>query len=259
MQTAREAAAKAARVNAVGVLATSLVHELAQPLNAAAFLGQAMRADLERSQADPTADKLARVEQLLGRAEDQLARATGIVDRVRDFLRQQAISSQPLEVDALIERAMGLIGWFARQRDVVLKFNSGTAGVWLRGDATQLEQVLVNLICNGVQAIDGSDAQTRQVTIETQTDMNNSTLDGQTHDAASLVRITVRDSGPGLDRESAAALFDLFASKRSAGLGMGLPISRDIVESHGGKLWADLSATGGLFHFTLPRANPGEH
>jgi len=260
MQTARETAAKAARVNAVGVLATSLVHELAQPLNAAAFLGQAMHAQLERSQANPTAANVAQLEDLVTKAGGQLERATHIVERVRDFLRQQALCSQPLELDPLIRRAMDLIGWFARQRDVALTFSSGTTGLWLRGDPVQLEQVMVNLICNGVQAIDGSEASTRQVTIETRVGTEDHAGNGQAHHSASHLQITVRDSGPGLDRESAAALFDLFASKRSSGLGMGLPISRDIVESHGGKLWADPSSSGGgLFHFTLPRANAGEH
>ncbi|MEA1052207.1 ATP-binding protein, partial [Lamprobacter modestohalophilus] len=74
-----------------------------------------------------------------------------------------------------------------------------------------------------------------------------------------MIQVTVRDTGPGLDVENEHALFDLFASRRSSGLGMGLPISRDIVEAHGGKLWVDPSSSeGARFHFMLPLAHSGD-
>ncbi|NBC48310.1 MAG: hypothetical protein GVY22_10025 [Gammaproteobacteria bacterium] len=83
--------------------------------------------------------------------------------------------------------------------------------------------------------------------------------DGQTDAGSPTVQVTVRDTGPGLDVENESALFDLFASSRSSGLGMGLPASRDIVEAHGGKLWGDPSSSGGAgFRFMLPLATTGE-
>ncbi|WP_462322588.1 PAS domain-containing sensor histidine kinase [Halochromatium sp.] len=257
-QIAREAAAHAARVNAVGVLATSLVHELAQPLNAAAFFGRAALEQLQGSDARQRPADEATLEPMIAKADAQLERAGAIVERLRDFLRHKEIRMQPVELDPLIERAIELIGWFASQRQVELRFNSDSAGLWLLGDPVQLEQVLVNLICNGVQAIQESEMPVRQVTIETRPCSAERCVEAPLDEDSPMVRVTVRDTGPGLDREAENSLFDLFSSRRGAGLGMGLPISRDIVEGHGGKLWADRGASNGaMFHFMLPLAMTG--
>lgn len=262
-QRAREAAAHAARVNAVGVLATSLVHELAQPLNAAAFFGRAALEQLQASDAkQPLADP-ARLEPVLAKADAQIERAGAIVERLREFLRHKEVQMRPVELDPLIERAMELLGWFASQRQVELRFISGSAGLWLLGDPVQLEQVLVNLVCNGVQAIEEAGMAVRRVTIETRPCASESAsqrcAEAPTDEEVPLVRVMVSDTGPGLDLDNEQAMFDLFASRRSSGLGMGLPISREIVESHGGKLWVDRGESGGArFHFTLPLADSGD-
>lgn len=255
-QIARETAAHAARLNAVGVLATSLVHELAQPLNAAAFFG---RAALEQLQsADAKQPPRATLEPMLAKTDDQLERAGAIVERLRQFLRHKEFRLQLLELDPVIERAMELIEWFARQRRVELCFRSGSAGLWLYADPIQLEQVMVNLICNGVQAVYDANASARQVTIETRSYEPRVSSEEQADEGPPMVQVTVSDTGPGLDLDNENALFDLFASRRSSGLGMGLPISRDIVETHGGKLWADPSSSGGAWlHFKLPLAHAG--
>ncbi|MBK5938296.1 PAS domain-containing sensor histidine kinase [Halochromatium roseum] len=266
-QIAREAAAHAARVNAVGVLATSLVHELAQPLNAAAFFGRAALEQLHGADATQRPADAATLEPIIAKADAQLERAGAIVERLRDFLRHKEVRMQPVELDPLIEHTLELIGWFASQRRVALEFASGSSGLWLLGDPVQLEQVMVNLICNAVQAIDEAEMPERRVTIETcsctsevspmaQTDDQ---TDIQTDAGSPMVKVTVRDTGPGLDVENEHALFDLFASRRGSGLGMELPISRDIVEAHGGKLWVDPSSSSGArFHFMLPLAHSGD-
>lgn len=260
-QLAREAAAHAARVNAVGVLATSLVHELAQPLNAAAFFGRAALELLQGSDAKERPAETATLEPMIAKADAQLERAGAIVERLRDFLRHKEVRMQSLKLDPLIERTMELIGWFASQRQVELRFTSGSAGLWLLGDPIQLEQVMVNLICNGVQAIDEAEMPERRVTIETcsRTSEVSAGPEDRTDAGSPMVQVTVSDTGPGLDVENEHALFDLFASRRSSGLGMGLPISRDIVEAHGGKLWIDPSSSeGARFHFMLPLAHSGD-
>ncbi|MCF8005625.1 MAG: PAS domain-containing protein [Chromatiaceae bacterium] len=270
-QIAREVAAHAARVNAVGVLATSLVHELAQPLNAAAFFGRAALEQLQGADATQRPKDAAMLEPMIAKADAQLERAGAIVEQLRDFLRHKEVRMQPVELDPLIEHTMELIGWFASQREVALEFASGSSGLWLLGDPIQLEQVMVNLICNGVQAIDEAEMPERRVTIETcsctsevspmaQTDdQTDGQTDIQTDAGSPMIQVTVRDTGPGLDVENEHALFDLFASRRSSGLGMGLPISRDIVEAHGGKLWVDPSSSeGARFHFMLPLAHSGD-
>ena len=262
-QRAREAAAHAARVNAVGVLATSLVHELAQPLNAAAFFGRAALEQLQASDAkQPLADP-ARLEPVLAKADAQIERAGAIVERLREFLRHKEVQMRPVELDPLIKRAMELLSWFASQRQVELRFISGSAGLWLLGDPVQLEQVLVNLVCNGVQAIEEAGMAVRRVTIETRPCASESAsqrcAEAPIDEEVPLVRVMVSDTGPGLDLDNEQAMFDLFASRRSSGLGMGLPISREIVESHGGKLWVDRGESGGArFHFTLPLADSGD-
>ncbi|MBK5931486.1 ATP-binding protein [Halochromatium salexigens] len=260
---AREAAAHAARVNAVGVLATSLVHELAQPLNAAAFFGRAALEQLQGADATQRPTDAAMLEPMIAKADAQLERAGAIVERLRDFLRHKEVRMQPVELDPLIEHTLELIGWFAGQRQVELEFASGSSGLWLLGDPVQLEQVMVNLICNAVQAIHEAEMPVRQVTIATGSCTSEISpmgpTDGQTDAGSPMVQVTVSDTGPGLDVENEHALFDLFASRRSSGLGMGLPISRDIVEAHGGKLWADPSSSrGARFHFMLPLAHSGD-
>ncbi|MEA3643060.1 MAG: hypothetical protein VBE63_24415, partial [Lamprobacter sp.] len=155
-----------ARVNAVGVLATSLVHELAQPLNAAAFFGRAALEQLQGAQAKQRPAEASMLEPMIAKADAQLERAGAIVERLRQFLRHKAFRMQLVELDPVIERTMELIEWFARQRRVALCFRSGSAGLWLHADPIQLEQVLVNLICNGVQAIDEAEMPERRVTIE---------------------------------------------------------------------------------------------
>ncbi|MEA3641636.1 MAG: ATP-binding protein [Lamprobacter sp.] len=261
-QIARETAAHAARVNAVGVLATSLVHELAQPLNAASFFGRAALEQLQGFDAKQRSAEAAMLEPMIAKADAQLERASAIVERLRHFLRHKEVRMQPVELDPLIERTLELIGWFASQRQVELEFASGSAGLWLLGDPVQLEQVMVNLICNAVQAIHEAEMPVRQVTIATGSCTSEVSLmvqtDGQTDTGSPMVQVTVSDTGPGLAVENEHALFDLFASRRSSGLGMGLPISRDIVEAHGGKLWADPSSSvGACFHFKLPLAQAG--
>ncbi|MEA1053041.1 hypothetical protein U5801_25000 [Lamprobacter modestohalophilus] len=104
---------------------------------------------------------------MIANADAQLERAGDIVERLRDFLRHKEVRMQSLELDPLIERTIELIGWFASQRQVELRFTSGSAGLWLLGDPIQLEQVMVNLICNGVQAIDEAEMPEQRVTIAT--------------------------------------------------------------------------------------------
>lgn len=258
-QITRQVAAHAARVNAVAVLATSLVHELAQPLNAAAFFGRAALERLQSGDATQATAAPGMLEPLIVKADAQIERAGAIVERLREFLRHKEMRMQLVALDPLIEQAMELTAVFARQRRVKLRFKSGLVDAWLLGDPVQLEQVMVNLICNGVQAIDEGGATVRRVTVRTAPYTSGISPSGPTDDHSPMVLVTVSDTGPGLDWETANALFDLFASARTAGLGMGLPISRDIVEGHSGRLWVEPDADGGaLFHFMLPLASTGD-
>jgi signal transduction histidine kinase len=139
-----------------------------------------------------------------------------------------------------------LVQWFAADRKVRLRFARPEGCPVVVADATQLEQVLVNLVCNSIQAIEAADVPCREVTIGVE-------------QRPSELEVTVRDTSPGVALGDHERLFDIFASTKDAGLGMGLSVSREIVEAHGGRLWSDASATAGaVFHFTLPLFGQGK-
>jgi PAS domain S-box-containing protein len=236
----RDQAAQAARINAVGVLAASLIHEITQPLSAAGFFSGTAVSLLEQGAAAP--DQLGRV---LTGVDQQIRRAADILERLREFLRSREIHMQSTPIDAIVAQAMGLVRWFATDRQVRLTYARPAPGVEVMADTLQIGQVLVNLVCNGVQAIEAAKSARREVAIAVDPRPNG-------------VEVSVRDTGPGIPAEVRTRLFDIFASTREAGLGMGLAISRDIVETHGGKLWADPDVSeGALFRFTLPPTRPG--
>lgn len=236
---ARECAAQAARVSAVGVLAASLVHELTQPLSAASFYSATAVALLGRGEMAPE-----RLRPALAGVDAQIQRATEIVHRLRGFLRQREMRLEPVSLDEVIAGASELVQWFATERRVGLHYGGAEPGLVVRADAIQLEQVLVNLMCNSIQAIDAAAMDRREVSVGVAR-------------VAQEVEVTVRDTGPGLGPEHHARLFDIFASTKDVGLGLGLSISREIVEAHGGRLWSDAGVLdGACFRFTVPLQVP---
>lgn len=238
---ARESIAQAARINAVGVLAASLVHELSQPLSAASFFSSTGTALTAAGTGSGDPDTLRRV---LGGIDEQIHRATEIVQRLREFLRHREVRMQPVAVERVIEQALGLVRWFAADKNIALRSHGATPELAVAADHLQIEQVIVNLICNSIQAIDAADCRRREVEVIAARE------DG-------FVRISVRDTGPGLPADVHERLFDIFASTRHAGLGMGLAVSRAIVEAHGGRLWAEPDpGPGAVFHFSLPLDSP---
>ena len=116
----------------------------------------------------------------------------------------------------------------------------------IQGDRVQLQQVILNLILNAVQAMSGVSERSRELLISTE------------KEASGAVLVTVQDSGPGLDPESVARVFDAFYTTKPQGMGMGLAICRSIIEAHGGRLWATANESrGGVFRFTLPTGDVG--
>jgi two-component system sensor kinase FixL len=237
---AREAVAQAARVNAVGILASSLVHELTQPLTAASFFSSTAAAMMAVGKTEP-----AELSRVLDGVDAQIMRATTIIRRLRDFLRRREMEMKTVEIDRVVGEALGLLHWFATDHGVDIKLAQPAPGLTVQVDPIQLEQVLINLICNSIVAIDNAHEQHREVAVA---------IDAR----RDQIEVTVSDSGPGLPAESPDHLFNIFSSRRDAHLGMGLAISRDIVEAHGGKLWAEREPDeGAVFHFTLPLAAEG--
>lgn len=234
---ARDALAQVARLNAVGVLASSLIHELLQPLSSASFYCSAAGQLAEGPAANPE-----RLVEVIRRIDDQVHRAGDIMERLRAFLRGRKMHRVQVPVDQVLKRALDLVRWFATDRQVKLDLIAPEGLPEIESDPVQIEQVLVNLICNAVQAIDTAGCARREVRIEVVP------CQGE-------IEFVVRDTGPGLPPGRHAAIFDIFESSNDSGLGLGLAISRAIAEDHGGRLWAEPTPPeGAVFHLTLPTA-----
>lgn len=232
---ARDALAQVARLNAVGILASSLIHELLQPLSSAGFYCSAATQLAQGPAANP--DRLVEV---IRRIDEQVHRAGDIMERLRAFLRGRKIHKVSLSLDQVLKRAFELVLWFAADRKVQLKLNAPEKLPPVETDPVQIEQVVVNLICNAVQAIDAAKCERREVVLDV--------IPGERE-----VELIVRDTGPGLPEGRHAAIFDIFESTNDSSLGLGLAISRAIAEGHGGRLWADPAPVeGAVFHLTLP-------
>lgn len=237
VRQARDTLAQATRVNAVGTLAVSLIHELTQPLSAAGFYSGTAVALLEQGTSTPE-----KLRSALAGLDGQIKRTADILQRLRDFARQRERHVTEVEIDQVVAQALALVGWFAVDRHVNLKYARPAPGLTVHGETVQLEQVLVSLVCNGVQAIDAADSPRREVSVG---------VEGRRGE----IEVTVRDTGPGVPPEMQDRLFDIFATSKTSGLGMGLAISRDIVEAHEGQLWLESNpeeGQGAVFRFTLP-------
>jgi two-component system sensor kinase FixL len=226
-----------ARLNAAGEMAGTLAHELNQPLTAiASYLGAARRL-LGAGAADP------RLDEILQKASDQAVRAGQIVSRTREFVRRGAPEQRPEDLPDLLREAGALAGAAGVVGAVDLRFDFDRAVVRALADRVQIQQVVLNLVRNAAEAV--ADSPRRQICI------------GLRARDARLAEVSVADTGPGVSPELAERLFQPFVTTKDDGMGVGLSISRSIVEAHGGKMWMETNADGGAtFLFTLQRADP---
>ena len=228
----------AARVNSMGEMASGLAHELNQPLGTVAnYVGGC----LERL-AQPT-PALPELQAALVRAQAATLRAGEIVRRIRRFATRHEHEAQLIAPKELVAEVVSFLAEDARERGVLLEPRSAPNLPLVLGDAVQLQQVLVNLIHNAADAMAAPQMPTGPIVITI----------NQT--AAGDVRFAVTDSGPGIPADQLDSIFDPFYSTRAAGMGMGLAISRSIVEAHQGRIGAEsMPLTGTTVWFTLPEA-----
>jgi signal transduction histidine kinase len=226
------------RVYTAGELVTILAHEINQPLAAIASYSEASLQRLRQGEAAPAA-LIHDLEQTALQAQ----RAGRTIRELRNFLAKDETGRARSELNPTVRTVHDLISPEAGACgvDIVLDLAEPLPPVGI--SAVQVEHVLLNLIRNAIEAIAETDAKSGTITVKTQVD------------AAQTVRVTIRDTGPGLDAESVEQVFEPFYTTKRDGLGMGLRISRSIVESHGGRVWAEPSAEGGIFHVTLPIAS----
>jgi two-component system sensor kinase FixL len=224
----------AARVSAMGTMASTLAHELNQPITAVVNYTRGIKNLLR----DGDPDDRAMIEDALDEATSEALRAGDIVRRLRDFVARGELEKGVEHLPDLVDEAskLALIG--AREKGIEVSFQLDPRASPVLVDKVQTQQVLINLMRNAIEAM--SDSPVRRLVVA-------SGVDGP-----GLVRVTISDTGPGVSPEIAENLFRAFNSSKSAGMGLGLSICRTIVEANGGRIWMEPREGGGAhFHFTL--------
>ena len=228
--------ARVTRIMTMGELTASIAHEVSQPLGA--IVTSAGSCARWLASKPPQMEKARRA---LERIANDGRRAGAIIQRIRALMKRQTPRKGWLDVNETIREVIALAQYELRRNDIVLETRLGEGLPRIRGDRVQCQQVLLNLIINSIEAMSEIRKRRRELTIVSATDGP----DG--------VGIEVRDSGPGLDPERTTHLFEPFYTTKSEGLGIGLSISRSIVEAHGGRLWAGANTPhGAVFCIWLP-------
>ncbi|MBD3744659.1 MAG: PAS domain S-box protein [Sphingopyxis terrae] len=228
------------RVSAMGTMASTLAHELNQPLTAVANYVEAIRDML----AKPEPDDLPMIREALDDTAKEALRAGHIVRRLRDFVARGEVEKTIEKLPALINEAavLGLMG--AREKGVEPVFDLDPYASPVLVDKVQIQQVLINLIRNAVEAMTG--CPDRRLTVSSRPEQ------------PGFIRVTVADTGPGVAPAIAEQLFTAFVSTKTDGMGLGLSICRTIVEANGGRIWMQPGEEGGTeFHFTMVSAKAG--
>ena len=231
---------RASRLSSMGQMASALAHELNQPLTAVINYVQACRRLLA---AGGTPSE--RLQETMDKAVSQASRAGQIIHRMRQFIQKSETERQVESINTLIEEASALALVGAKESGILVRLELSPDLPPVLVDRIQIQQVVLNLVRNSVEALAG--ASRRELTIRT--------YEANGH----MVEVAVADTGPGLDEAVAKQLFQPFITTKLKGMGLGLSISRSIIDAHGGRLWAVPGAASGVsFQFTLPRAEgPG--
>ena len=222
------------RVTAMGTLATALAHELNQPLTAIANYVEAARDLLQ----DPREEVLQAVREALSECATQSVRAGQIVRRLRDYISRGEVDRKPESLRQLISEASVLAMIGAGERGVEIEVALDPSCDTVLVDRIQIQQVILNLVRNAFEAMEELAHRRLQIS--------------SLRERSGKIRVTISDSGPGLDPELAEGLFQPFNSTKIEGMGLGLSICRTIVHGHAGRIWAEPSNLGGTaFHLTL--------
>lgn len=235
LDQARSELARLARLNELGEMASTLAHELNQPLSAIANYVQGSRRMLDRIEGEvpPT------LRSALDETAKQALRAGDIIRHLREFVTRGDTDKEPEDINQLVEQAgtLALVG--SQERGIKSVFDFSAAGGMVLADRVQIQQVLINLIRNAMEAM--RDSERKELTIRTRP------VEG------GRMQVEVADTGPGISEEIAPQLFQPFVTSKAHGMGIGLSISKRIIESHGGELTVSRNTAGGAtFVFSLP-------
>ena len=228
------------RLTALGEMSSALAHELNQPLSAIAnYLNGVQRLLAKDETVSP------KVREALAKAVEQAMRSGDIIRRLREFVSRGETAQRAESVAKLVEEASALALVGARQLGVRVGFELEPRADYVLVDKVQIQQVLLNLIRNAVEAM--SDSPQRSLTVSSRLA------------PGKMVDIAIADTGPGLAPQVAERLFQPFVTTKAQGMGVGLSICRTIVEAHGGKIWVEDNPGGGaVFHLTVPKASAQE-
>jgi len=222
------------RVNMMGELAASLSHEIMQPIASARNNAHAAQNFLELQPPD-----LGEVSEALSGVVGDTDRAGDIIDRIRDHMKKTPPRKEHFDLNEAINEVI-VLGRNAIIKNGVSVQTQLKGLLPIHGDRVQLQQVVMNLLLNAVEAMGSTEAGARELSISTDQNPRG-------------VLVAVRDSGPGIDPSHLERVFDAFHTTKTSGMGMGLSICRSIIEAHGGRLWAQANEPrGAIFQFTLP-------
>ncbi|NGZ83669.1 sensor histidine kinase [Duganella aceris] len=239
--------AHATRVTMLGELAASIAHEVNQPLAAISTNGEACLRWLNRPQ--PEMDEArATVNSILEASQ----RATGVIRRIRALARRSDPQHAPLDLNTVVEESVDLVRRELDNHQVALMLSLAPGALPTSGDRVQLQQVIINLLMNAMQAMAVCAPGQAVLTLHTQRIR---------HEDTDSVQLSVSDSGPGIPPDAMPRLFEAFYSTKQDGMGMGLPICRSIIETHGGRIWVrqpapDSPVAGATILFSLPIHEP---
>src|SRR5208282_3811240 len=226
------------RLSIMGELTASLAHEILHPIATARNNARAGMRFLDLNPPD-----LGEVREALRCVVRDADRAKDIVGRVRDHIKKAPPRKEPFDINEAINEVVLMVRSAISKNRVSVSTNLMDGLIPVQGDRVQLQQVVVNLILNAVEAMSSDEESARELLIRTE----QSQADG--------VLVEVRDSGPGIDREDLERAFEPFYTTKTSGVGMGLSICRSIIVAHGGRLWVDVNEPrGAIFRFILPAA-----
>jgi two-component system sensor kinase FixL len=229
-----------ARVSTMGELSTSIAHELNQPLTA--ILTNAQVAQRLIAAGNPDLDELGEILADIV-ADDQ--RAGEVVHRVRSLIQKGKAEVHSLDLNGVVRDVVRLVRNEALIKDVTVILELNPSPVRIRGDRIQMQQVLLNLIVNGLEAIKESGSEDATLAVRT------------TQPDRHWVQVTVEDSGAGIPHHTLDGIFEPFNTSKANGIGMGLSICRSIVQAHGGRIWAESTpGQGAMFYVSLPVETP---
>jgi two-component system sensor kinase FixL len=219
----------------VGELSASIAHEINQPLSAIH-----MNASVGEELVDSPNPQLQEIKAILGDIRRDDERASEVIRKLRELLQKRPVEMAPMDINEAIRGVLQFLSVTARHRELFIKVELDEALPAVRGDRVQIQQVVMNLIMNAIEAMTDGDEQRKTLTVRTR------------QKPEGWIEVSVCDAGHGVAADKVARLFDPFFTTKREGMGLGLSISRTIVQSHGGRIWVESNEEGATFRFAIP-------